>query len=162
MEELYREYSKIVYRFLLSLCRDAQLAEELTQETFLQAFFSLDPFDGSCKLSVWLCQIARHLFYQHLRKTGREVPTEQSRIPESVAADNTERAAVTKLELMDVLKEVQKLPPQMREVIYLRVMGQLSFREIGEIVGKSENWARVTFYRGKEQLLLKRREWERE
>ncbi len=161
MEELYREYSKIVYRFLLSLCRDAQLAEELTQETFLQAFLSLERFDGSCKLSVWLCQIARHLFYQHLRKTGREVPTEQSRIPESVAADNTERA-VTKLELMDVLKEVQKLPPQMREVIYLRVMGQLSFREIGEIVGKSENWARVTFYRGKEQLLLKRREWERE
>ena len=162
MEELYREYSKIVYRFLLSLCRDAQLAEELTQETFLQAFLSLERFDGSCKLSVWLCQIARHLFYQHLRKTGREVPTEQSRIPESVAADNTERAAVTKLELMDVLKEVQKLPPQMREVIYLRVMGQLSFREIGEITGKSENWARVTFYRGKEQLLLKRREWERE
>ncbi len=162
MEELYREYSKIVYRFLLSLCRDAQLAEELTQETFLQAFLSLERFDGSCKLSVWLCQIARHLFYQHLRKTGREVPTEQSRIPESVAADNTERAAVTKLELMDVLKEVQKLPPQMREVIYLRVMGQLSFREIGEIVGKSEDWARVTFYRGKEQLLLKRREWERE
>ncbi len=163
MEELYREYSKIVYRFLLSLCRDAQLAEELTQETFLQAFLSLERFDGgSCKLSVWLCQIARHLFYQHLRKTGREVPTEQSRIPESVAADNTERAAVTKLELMDVLKEVQKLPPQMREVIYLRVMGQLSFREIGEIVGKSENWARVNFYRGKEQLLLKRREWERE
>lgn len=162
MEELYREYSKIVYRFLLSLCRDAQLAEELTQETFLQAFLSLERFDGSCKLSVWLCQIARHLFYQHLRKTGREVPTEQSRIPESVAADNTERAAVTKLELMDVLKEMQKLPPQMREVIYLRVMGQLSFREIGEIVGKSENWARVTFYRGKEQLLLKRREWERE
>lgn len=162
MEELYREYSKIVYRFLLSLCRDAQLAEELTQETFLQAFLSLERFDGSCKLSVWLCQVARHLFYQHLRKTGREVPTEQSRIPESVAADNTERAAVTKLELMDVLKEMQKLPPQMREVIYLRVMGQLSFREIGEIVGKSENWARVTFYRGKEQLLLKRREWERE
>lgn len=162
MEELYREYSKIVYRFLLSLCRDAQLAEELTQETFLQAFLSLERFDGSCKLSVWLCQIARHLFYQHLRKTGREVSTEQSRIPESVAADNTERAAVTKLELMDVLKEIQKLPPQMREVIYLRVMGQLSFREIGEIVGKSENWARVTFYRGKEQLLLKRREWERE
>lgn len=162
MEELYREYSKIVYRFLLSLCRDVQLAEELTQETFLQAFLSLERFDGSCKLSVWLCQIARHIFYQHLRKTGREVPTEQSRIPESEAANNTEQTAVTKLELMDVLKEMQKLAPQMREVIYLRVMGQLSFREIGEIIGKSENWARVTFYRGKEQLLLKRREWERE
>lgn len=72
MDELYREYSKIVYHFLLSLCHDAQLAEELTQETFLQAFLSLDRFDNSCKVSVWLCQIAKHLFYQHLRKTRRE------------------------------------------------------------------------------------------
>lgn len=159
MDELYEEYSKIVYHFLRSICRDAQLAEELTQETFLQAFLSLERFDGSCKLSVWLCQIAKHLYYQHLRKTGREVPTAQSQLPESKAADNPEQAAIAKLELIDVLKEMQKLSPQMREVIYLRVMGQLSFQEIGEIVGKSENWARVTFYRGKEQLLIKRKEW---
>lgn len=125
----------------------------------LQAFLSLERFDGSCKLSVWLCQIAKHLYYQHLRKTGREVPTAQSQLPESKAADNPEQAVIAKLELIDVLKEMQKLSPQMREVIYLRVMGQLSFQEIGEIVGKSENWARVTFYRGKEQLLIKRKEW---
>ncbi len=131
----------------------------MTQETFLQAFLSLERFDGSCKLSVWLCQIAKHLYYQHLRKTGREVPTAQSQLPESKAADNPEQAVIAKLELIDVLKEMQKLSPQMREVIYLRVMGQLSFQEIGEIVGKSENWARVTFYRGKEQLLIKRKEW---
>ena len=131
----------------------------MTQETFLQAFLSLERFDGSCKLSVWLCQIAKHLYYQHLRKTGREVPTAQSQLPESTAADNPEQAVIAKLELIDVLKEMQKLSPQMREVIYLRVMGQLSFQEIGEIVGKSENWARVTFYRGKEQLLIKRKEW---
>jgi len=159
MEELYKEYGKIVHHFLLSVCHDAQLAEELTQETFLQAFLSLERFDGSCKISVWLCQIAKHLYYQHLRKTGREVPTAQSQLPESKAADNPEQAAIAKLELIDVLKEMQKLSPQMREVIYLRVMGQLSFQEIGEIVGKSENWARVTFYRGKEQLLIKRKEW---
>lgn len=162
MEDLYEEYSKIVYHFLCSLCRDVMLAEELTQETFLQAFLSLERYDGGCKLSVWLCQIAKHLYYQHLRKTGREVPTEQSQFPESKAADNPEQTAITKLELMDVLKEMQNLAPQMREVIYLRVMGQLSFKEIGEITGKSENWARVTFYRGKEQLLIKRKEWERE
>lgn len=160
MEELYKEYGKIVYHFLLSVCHNAQLAEELTQETFLQAFLSLDRFDGSCKISVWLCQIARHLFYQYLRKTGREVPTEQARMPEENAPECVEQTAIAKLELMDVLKEMQKLAPQMREVIYLRVMGQLSFREIGEIMGRSENWARVTFYRGKEQLLLKRKEWE--
>lgn len=162
MEELYREYGKIVYHFLLSICHDAQLAEELTQETFLQAFLSLERFDGSCKISVWLCQIAKHLFYQHLGKTGREIPTDQTQMPEEkTSSDNVEQSAIAKLELMDVLREMQKLAPQMREVIYLRVMGQLSFKEIGEIVGRSENWARVTFYRGKEQLLIKRKEWER-
>ena len=162
MDELYREYSKIVYHFLLSICHDVQLAEELTQETFLQAFLSLERFDDNCKLSVWLCQIAKHLFYQHLRKTGREVPTEQSQMPEEKSSGSVEQTAIAKLELMDVLKEMQKLTPQIREVIYLRVMGQLSFKEIGEIVGRSENWARVNFYRGKEQILLflKGKEWE--
>lgn len=160
MEELYREYGKIVYHFLLSVCHDPHLAEELTQETFLQAFLSLERFDGSCKISVWLCQIAKHLFYRHLEKCGREVPTEQTQMPEEKAAESVEQTAIARLELMDVLKEMQKLAPQMREVIYLRVMGQLSFKEIGEILGKSENWARVTFYRGKEQLLIKRKEWD--
>ncbi len=162
MEELYREYGKIVYHFLLSVCHDPHLAEELTQETFLQAFLSLERFDGSCKMSVWLCQIAKHLFYRHLGKNGREIPTEQAQMPEARASDHVEQTAIVRLELMDVLKEMQKLAPQMREVIYLRVMGQLSFKEIGEIMGRSENWARVTFYRGKEQLLLKRKEWESE
>ncbi len=81
-------------------------------------------------------------------------------MPEEKAAESVEQTAIARLELMDVLKEMQKLAPQMREVIYLRVMGQLSFKEIGEILGKSENWARVTFYRGKEQLLIKRKEWD--
>ena len=162
MEELYKEYGKIVHHFLLSVCHDTQLAEELTQETFLQAFLSLERFDGSCKMSVWLCQIAKHLFYRHLGKNGREIPTEQAQMPEARASDHVEQTAIVRLELMDVLKEMQKLAPQMREVIYLRVMGQLSFKEIGEIMGRSENWARVTFYRGKEQLLLKRKEWESE
>lgn len=67
--------------------------------------------------------------------------------------DNTEHVAITRIELIDCLKELQKLPEQMREVMYLRVMSDLSYREIGEIMGKSENWARVNFYRAKELLL---------
>jgi len=160
MEELYQENSKIVYHFLYAWCHDAHLAEELTQETFLQAYQSLEHFDGSCKISVWLCQIAKHIFYQYLHKNGRELPTEEETIffqmPQEKSA---EELTLKRCELMDVLKEMQKLPQQMREVIYLRVMGELSFKEIGEILGKSENWARVNFYRGKEQLLVKRDEW---
>ncbi|MDE6759525.1 MAG: sigma-70 family RNA polymerase sigma factor [Lachnospiraceae bacterium] len=151
MEELYEQNAKIVFHFLCSICHDENLAEELTQETFLQAFQSLERYDGSCKISTWLCQIAKHLYYQYLRKHNREFPIE---IEEQMQAKvDTERQVLSKLELMDVLKEMQKLPDKMREVMYLRISGDLSFKEIGEIMGKSENWARVNFYRGKEKLL---------
>lgn len=158
MEELYKQNAKIVYCFLYSICKNEQLAEDLTQETFLQAYKSIERFDGSCKISSWLCQIAKHLLYRHYHKAKREVPfapdgTEDF-ILESAALD---RRVIAKLELMEVFKEMQKLPPAMREVIYLRITGELTFGEIGEIMGKSENWARVTFYRGKE-ILWKGRE----
>ncbi|MCI8507373.1 MAG: sigma-70 family RNA polymerase sigma factor [Lachnospiraceae bacterium] len=151
MEELYEQNAKIVFHFLCSICHDENLAEELTQETFLQAFQSLERYDGSCKISTWFCQIAKHLYYQYLRKYNRELPTEIEEQTE--AKTDTERQVLSKLELMEVLKEMQKLPDKMREVMYLRISGDLSFKEIGEIMGKSENWARVNFYRGKEKLL---------
>ena len=74
MDAIYRSHAQTVYKFLLAQCRDPDLAEELTQETFYRAVCSIDRFDGSCKLSVWLCQIAKHLWYQHLRKHRREAP----------------------------------------------------------------------------------------
>lgn len=154
MEELYKENAKIVYHFLLSKCRDEQLAEDLTQETFLKAYQSLERYDGSCKLAVWLCSIAKHLLYQYWQKNQHEIPMEwQEEQKEVEPSIDTEHQVMMKLELLEVLKDMQKLPAQMREVIYLRVSGELSFKEIGEIMGRSENWARVTFYRGKERLL---------
>lgn len=151
MEQLYRENARIVYHYTMSLCHDPVLAEDLTQETFLRAFQSLERFNGSCKLSTWLCQIARHLYYQHLAKNGREIPMQ----PDEDLPSNRplpESTVLNRLELLHVLKEMQKLPSQMREVIYLRTTADLSFREIGEILGQSENWARVNFYRGKKLL----------
>ncbi len=157
MEEIYQENAKLVYRFLLKYCRDPQLAEELTQETFLRAMNSIDRYDYSCKISVWLCQIAKHIYLQYLAKRGKEIPSEEIALDEmsgrNTAEKGIEEQVIRHYELMDVLKDMQKLPEQMREVIYLRTMVELSFREIGDILGKSENWARVTFYRGKERLL---------
>ena len=129
LDAVYRQHAQTVYKFLLSQCRDPQTAEELTQETFYQAVRSIDRFDGSCKVSVWLCQIAKHLWYQHLRKE-----------------------AVSRSGQLDMLRRVHELPEPGREVVYLRAFGGLSFREIGDVLGKTETWARVTFYRGKERL----------
>ena len=156
METLYRENVKIVSHYLYSLCGDEELVKDLTQETFLRAYESLERFDGSCKISTWLCQIAKHLLYQHWAKAGRQVPTEPedlTQITSAMEKDNPENSVITRIELIDCLKELQKLPEAMREVVYLRVMSDLSYREIGEIMGKSENWARVNFYRAKELLL---------
>ncbi len=153
MDKLYQQNARVVYRFLYSVCHDKQLAEDLTQETFLEAYKSIERFDGSCKISSWLCQIAKHLLYRHYQKTKREIPValegSEEFIPRTPAPDCR---IMAKLELMEVFKDMQKLPPAMREVIYLRITGELTFGEIGEIMGRSENWARVTFYRAKEIL----------
>ena len=121
------------------------------QETFLKALESLHRFDGSCKLSTWLCQIARHLLYQHWEKTNRARLEELDDTLE--AADNTQRQAMARIELADVWERLQLLPEEMKKTVELRVLGSLSFREIGAILGKSENWARVTFHRAKVRLL---------
>lgn len=154
MDELYEENAKIVYHYLCSICHNKQLAEDLTQETFLQAYKSLERFDGKCKVSTWLCQIAKHLFYQYLEKNKHEVPMEMDE--QTPANEDIQKKVMMRYELLDVLKDMQKLPAQMREVMYLRITGDLSFKEIGEIMGRSENWARVNFYRGKEALLKRR------
>ena len=141
MSEIYQRHAQTVYKFLLSQTRDEELAEELTQETFYQAVRSIHRFDGGCKVSVWLCQIAKHLWYQHLRKHRREVP-----------APSAEEGALEREGKLELLRLIHDLPEEPREVVYLRVFGGLSFREIGDICGRTETWARVTFYRTKEKL----------
>ena len=150
MDAVYRAHAQTVYKFLLAQCHDPDLSEELTQETFYQAVRSIGRFDGSCKLSVWLCQIAKHLWYQHLRKRQRDpVPLEAT--PE-LPVPSAEEGLLEQEGRLALLRLIHQLPEPQREVVYLRAFGNLSFREIGDVLGKTENWARVTFYRSKEKL----------
>ena len=148
MEQIYQAHARTVYKFLLSQCHDADLAEELTQETFYQAVRSIDRFQGDCKVSVWLCQIAKHLWYQHLRRRKPEEPLPEDGLPVPSAEEDT----LARQGHLDLLRRIHGLPPNTREVVYLRAFGGLSFREIGDVLGRTETWARVTFYRGKETL----------
>ena len=149
MDELYRAHANMIYRYLLALSGDVHTAEELTQETFYQAVRCIDRYDGSCKETTWLCAIAKNLYQAWQRKHWRETEV----LEDSLPSDKTPESDVLhRLEYLELLQQIHTLEEPGREVLYLRLFGQLSFREIGEVLHKSENWARVTFSRGKEKL----------
>ena len=150
MEEVYVRYANTVYRYLLSLTRSADIAEELTQETFCQAIRSSGRYDGSCAVSTWLCGIAKKVWQTYKRKHPRHAALDEADIaPQVGSAEDETLRTEAKMELM---KSLHELPEPCREVMYLRAFGGLSFKEIGGILGWTENRARVTFYRGKEKL----------
>lgn len=138
----------MVYRYLLSLTRDTALAEELTQETFYQAIRCVERFNGQCKVSTWLCAIAKNLLLVYRRKHPVTAELDDT----FAAADAPQEEVLAKLQQVELMRRMHALEGDTREVLYLRLLGELTFRQIGEILGKSENWARVTYYRGKEKL----------
>lgn len=148
MEVIYQQHAQTVYRYLLSLTRDEDLSEELTQETFYQAIRSSGRYDGSCKVTTWLCAIAKNVLQSYRRKH----PSHEDLETADLVSPSAEQEADLTLSRVDLMRSVHALPEPYREVLYLRLFGDLPFREIGDIFGKPENWARVTFYRGKEKL----------
>ena len=155
LDDIYRRHAETVYKFLLSLCRDAHTAEELTQETFYQAVRSIHRFDGSCQVSTWLCQIAKHALYKEQKRRKRLVPQEERE--NTVPEEHFFEAVHSREQALALHRQLHTLPEPYREVFMLRVFGELSFHEIADICGKSESWAKVTFYRAKNKLLEK---WE--
>ena len=151
IEALYMRYAQSVYRYLLSLTHCAHTAEELTQETFYQAIRSSNKYDASCKVSVWLCQIAKHKWYQYLRKEKKYIPSSEN-TSEPLTAP-LEKQLMEQENLRELYTNIHALEEPYREVIYLRTLANLSFRQIGDAVGQSETWARVTFFRAKKKLM---------
>ncbi|MEW9095961.1 MAG: sigma-70 family RNA polymerase sigma factor [Clostridiaceae bacterium] len=152
IEEIYREQAQTVYRFLYSYIHDADLSEELTQETFVRAMKSLHRYNGKCKISVWLCQIAKHVLYQEFEKKNKNKTTTLDENIE-ISTYSTEELIISSESKKEIYKMIQSLDATTREVMYLRFTGDLSFKEIGEILNKTENWARVTFFRGKSKII---------
>ena len=147
-EELYREHFSGVYRYALSLCRNAALAEELTQETFFRAMENMDGFRGQCSLFVWLCQITKNQYLTLCRKrkhlSEEEAPEASGEGPEADLFDREDARQLHRL--------LHGLPEPYKEVFSLRVFGELPFSQIGELFGKSDGWARLIFYRAKNEL----------
>ncbi len=148
MEEIYRKHADMVFRYIQSLCHDADTAEEVTQETFYQAIKSINSFDGTSKISTWLCSIAKRKLYEYIRKHPPTLESDEN-IPDTSDPGQIVLGNINKVE---ILKAIHRLGEEQREVVQLRLFGDLSFSEIGEVMEKSENWARVTYYRAKLKL----------
>lgn len=151
-EDLYEQHARQVYRYLFSITAEADTAEELTQETFYQALKNLDSFRGDSTPQVWLCAIAKRLWYKELERRKKTVPLEEEQFSAVAAPEDTAEEMERREERLVLYRAMQRLDGDTREVIHLRLAGEFSFRDIGEILGKSEVWARVRFYRGKEEL----------
>ncbi|MDY4975454.1 MAG: sigma-70 family RNA polymerase sigma factor [Clostridia bacterium] len=145
-DEIYSQYFSEIYKFVLSLCQNPALAEEITQETFFKALKNIDRFKGNCKLSTWLCNIAKNTVYSHAKKQNKQVdyPLEMLLSQENIEEQFSDR------ETADAIHKVlHKLKEPYKEVFWLRVFGELSFSQIGALFDKTESWARVTYYRAK-------------
>lgn len=151
IEKVYKEYFETVNKYLFCLTHDNDISEELTQETFYKAVKKIDTYKGNSKISVWLCQIAKNTWYDWCRKNKRLVNMEES-LFNIQDIDTAEEKVIANEEKLSLYKKMQKLDEKTREVLYLRITGELSFKEIANILNKTENWARVTFYRGKNHL----------
>lgn len=149
--DIYNEYFRDVFHFVLSLSRDGNIAEEITQETFMRALRQLDSYDGVRDHHAWLFTIARNAWYDHCRRRRyvapmpeTEVRDESAGLPERLTDEET---------AMQIHRFLHDMPEPYKEVFTLRVFGELPYERIGLIFGKSAGWARVVYYRAKRLII---------
>ena len=148
IEKFYNENYHIVYGFLLSLCRDPQIAEDITAETFCRAIEKLNTYDPKYKASTWLCTIAKNLYYNECRRKKRTLPLDEASY---LAFPSAEALHMKKDEAQQILNHLKTLSEEHRQLFLMRLEG-MNFRDIGLALGMSETLARVTYYRIKTKI----------
>ena len=149
-EKLYETYYMRVYSYVMTLAKKQYLAEEITQETFYKAFTAKSTFRGESNALTWLCAIAKNLFLDEMRRQSKNAETDID--TNSVSSINIEREVEDHDASYRIHLALNELDEPYRKVFELRIFGELSFREIGSICDKTENWARVTYHRAKLKL----------
>jgi len=151
-QRIYDEYGKPLYRFLLALTGSHQQAEELVQETFYQALLHIDQFQGRSSLYTWLCRIGKNAWLKECRRRSRYADTTWEELPFQDGRPTPEETAIQQDDLRRIRQALQKLEDPYKEVFILHVFGELPLKEIANMNGKSESWARVTYYRARTQI----------
>lgn len=160
-KNLYDEYRQDVFRFLFLLTGyQLQLAEELTQETFYQAMLSFHKYRGECQVKTWLCQIAKNIYFNFIRKDKkvRQVPIEEYDSHLTLTIDSIAIDYETKELIGNAIKVIMQLDDKTRDVLIYRIFSDLTYAQIGTLLKINENSAKVIFMRGKCKLQNKLRE----
>ena len=153
IEEIYSKYGEIVYKYVFCLTGNEDTTEEIVQETFLVAVKDINKFRGECKISTWLCQISKYIWYKKLKKEKTKREISLNTLQDSLfIEDSIEENFYDKENKIELFKKLQKLDEDTRNVMYLRIFGNFEYSEIAEIMNKTPNWARVVFFRGKQKL----------
>lgn len=149
-EQIYNAYFKSVYRYIRKLSGDEHIAEEITSETFLKVMKSIGDFRGECDMRVWICQIAKNTYYSYLKKSNRMANVDETEL-QNIADPNAllEKQIITQDETRQLRKILHTIPEPYKEIFMWRVFGELSFKEIGDLYGKTDNWACVTYHRAR-------------
>ena len=152
-ENIYRTYFNDVFLFIRRLSGNEHIAEEITSETFYKAMRSIDSFRGDCDIRVWLCQIAKNCYYTYLKKAGQIDSIEDVELLNISAQDETVEERLSRQdEAMQIQKILHDVPDPYKEVFMWRVFAELSYKQIGQLFGKSENWACVTYHRARNMI----------
>ena len=149
-EKIYCKYYKSIYRYLVAITKEVNIAEEITQETFFKALKNIDKYNPNKKMLTWLCEIAKNTYSSEYKKNKKFQKLSESEMEFEIDNEqNIVEKIIDNEDNSEILKILHKLEEPYKEVFSLRVYGELSFKQIGEIFDKSENWARVTYYRSK-------------
>lgn len=145
-EEIYEKYASKIYKYIYALCKDNDIAEEILQETFYKAIQSADSFQGNSTIYTWLCTIAKNNWKNYLirKRKIKFIPLEE----DVLSNVETERIE-DKQGILEIYKAMHKLEPMTKEIMLIKLHSNLTFKEIGDLFGKSEQWARTKYYRGK-------------
>ena len=153
MNEIYNKYSSIVYKYVFCLTGNEDITEEIVQETFLVAVKDINKFRGDCKISTWLCQISKYIWYKKLKKSKKKQEISLDNLKDAlILEESIEENIIDKEGKIQLFKKIQALDEDTRSVMYLRIFGNLDYSEIADIMNKTQNWARVIFFRGKQKL----------
>ncbi len=152
IEEIYKQYANLIKKYIFFITKNEDLSEEIMQETFVVAIKQINNFRGECEISTWLYSIAKKILYKKLRKENKNVSIDEIEVSDD---KNLEEDYIKKDDKLKLYYALQQLDVKTREVVYLRLTGDLSFKEIGNILNKTESWARTTFFRGKQKLIEK-------